>query len=316
MKHVLKTSPLLNDGDREVITAFFKHCTDQSASPRTSASIPLPLMSVADENDEISILCNSAWQGDTLLQLNLKEWTYQQVRRCNRAHEHLVAQMLEVAHAHPQQQIHLLKNKQVLQWIVGDLSFLPGPEPPDPQHVHLTKTAAQKHFYGQEVKWGQALMKAYRPDIHAWDEKNNWTTIFGQDIVKELMYLKGKNVVQKPKAKEGKEPDWEVEDEIIEVKNQTYFCGGTAPEKIAGVPLKYADVPQLWNKRVNIICVGGAEQACRNDLGILSGPALQKSPAKARHVAFWQSEGFQFTGASDILSSLVTPTTEEEPSKK
>ena len=46
---------------------------------------------------------------------------------------------------------------------------------------------------------------------------------------------------------------------MVEVKSRTWCTTGTAGEKVLGVPYKYADVPNLYNKPLMIVCVAYQE---------------------------------------------------------
>ena len=57
----------------------------------------------------------------------------------------------------------------------------------------------------------------------------------------------------------GYHPDIETDDFVYEVKGQRYFMGGTASEKVLGVPYKYADIPEIYGKPLKIVCVAYQE---------------------------------------------------------
>ena len=62
------------------------------------------------------------------------------------------------------------------------------------------------------------------------------------------MHILLDKIVKKPVKKENKQPDWEIDDSILEVKTQTFFTSGTAGDKILGCPFKYANIPELYGK--------------------------------------------------------------------
>jgi hypothetical protein len=116
--------------------------------------------------------------------------------------------------------------------------------------------------------------------------------------------LQGKTY-KKPANINGFQPDGETEDNIIEVKSQTYFTTGTAGEKIMGVPHKYVDVPELYEKPLKILCIACAEKLGREKYGVLAGPALSNSRGKQKNIAFYKSNGIEYIGATDIIRDIV-----------
>ena len=56
------------------------------------------------------------------------------------------------------EEIHLLRDKEVIQWLFGDLSFLP-------PIVKKNKTEDVKKLKKLEDEWGRAKMKIRRPDL-------------------------------------------------------------------------------------------------------------------------------------------------------
>ena len=187
--------------------------------------------------------------------------------------------------------ITLLREKEVVQWLFGDKSFLP-------VILKKNKTNDDKLYKIQEDTWGQAIMKTRRPDLKL---DKQWTNKFGEYLCEEMYTLCGK-VVSKPIIKEHFQPDLEVDDAIIEAKAQTLFTSGTAGEKILGVPFKYADIPDLYGKPLKILCMGGAEMVCRELYGNL--PGLKCSVQKKKYIDFYRQNNIEFVAASDILMSL------------
>ena len=168
----------------------------------------------------------------------------------------------------------LLRNREVLQWIYGDTSFLSNKP--------------------MEDRWGQTLMKSRRPDLKM---DKQWTNLFGEMIATELYLLLGQEVT-KPRKLKHYQPDLETE-KIIEVKTQTFYTDGTAGEKILGCPFKYAEIPVLYGKPLTILCIGGAEKACREQYGNLEGN--QCSPIKQEFLEFYRSKQIEYIGLTDLL---------------
>ena len=186
----------------------------------------------------------------------------------------------------------LLRQKEVIQWLFGDLSFLPAIE-------KKNKTTDEKKLKELEDQWGRAVMKGRRPNLSL---HKQWTNKFGEYLTEEIYTLLGKKVT-KPQKMEKFQPDYEVDDAIIEAKAETYYTSGTAGEKILGVPFKYADVPRLYGKPLKIMCLGGAEKACKEEYKNLS--RVECSPEKQKFLDFYRENGIEYIGASDILKRFT-----------
>ena len=185
----------------------------------------------------------------------------------------------------------LLRQKEVVQWLFGDLSFLP-------EIIKKNKTSDDAKYKISEDKWGQTMLKIRRPDLKL---DQQWTNKFGEHICEELYTLLGKDV-STPRKINHYLPDLEVDDSIIEAKAGTYYTSGTAGEKILGCPFKYAEIPDLYCKPLKIICMGGAEKICRDSYGNL--PGAKCSIQKKRFLDFFRENRIEYIGASDILKSF------------
>lgn len=187
----------------------------------------------------------------------------------------------------------LLRKKEVIQWVFGDLSYLPSIE-------KKNKTTDEAKYKVLEDKWGQDILKTRRPDLKL---DKQWTNKFGEHLCEEIFTLIGKQCT-KPIKKEHLQPDYEIDDAIIEAKAGTYHTSGTAGEKILGCPFKYADIPDLYSKPLKIFCIGGAERVCRDQYGNLTGAKC--SIQKKRFLDFFKENKIEYIGATDILKSLVS----------
>ena len=185
----------------------------------------------------------------------------------------------------------LLRQKEVVQWLFGDLSFLPTIE-------KKNKKKDDEQYKALEDKWGQRIMKTRRPDLKL---DKQWTNKFGEYICEEMYTLLGKDVII-PVKKENYLPDREVDDAILEVKAGTFYTSGTAGEKILGCPFKYADIPELYGKPLKILCMGGAEKVCRESYGNL--PGVKCTAQKNKFIDFFRENRIEYVGASDILKAL------------
>ncbi len=195
----------------------------------------------------------------------------------------------------------LLRQKEVLQWIFGDTSFLP------PSKGNPSKSAETSRLKPLEDKWGNS-MSMLVPALHEnikrknpeEDKTRQWTGPFGEQICKELYILLNEN--PKRISKESLEIDFETDSCMIEVKTQTYFTTGTAGEKIMAVPFKYRNVLDIYGKPLKIVCVGGAERLGRFQYGILDN----RDDNAAKLLDFYKNElGIEFVGIRDLLKPLI-----------
>ncbi len=194
--------------------------------------------------------------------------------------------------SHPDERIRLLRRRDVLQWLFGDLSFLPPIE-------RKNKTQDILALKPLEDTWGQGVVRAIRPDLRL---EKQWTNLFGEYLCQEIQVALGKNPFV-PVTKEGFHPDVETEDQMVEAKAGTYFTTGTAHEKIAGVFFKYADVPTLYGKPLRIVCLGGAERLARDQYGLLAGQKC--TPQKQRILEFHRANGVEVVGATELLMRMI-----------
>ena len=169
--------------------------------------------------------------------------------------------------------ISLLRDRNVVKWIFGDLSFLP------------------EHKKEQEDKWGRGYLK--KP-------MKQWSGVLGESIGKEVCILLYDNV-RVPTPIQKFRLDLETDTYMIEVKTQTYLTGGTAAEKIPAVSFKYADIPFLTGKKLQIICIAGAEEQSRK-CGLLPGSG--QTFHKQNYVKFFNDNQVEFVGMSDLLKAL------------
>jgi hypothetical protein len=200
--------------------------------------------------------------------------------------------VLSFVEKHPEHPIVLLKNREVIQWLLGDLSFLPPIE-------SKNKTTDEPKLKILEDKWGQLMLKNRRPDLKL---DKQWTNKFGEHLCEEIHMISGKQFY-KPVKKEHYQPDSEVDDAIWEVKAGTFFTSGTAGEKILGCPFKYAEIPDLYSKPLKILCMGGAEKICREQYGNISGP--KTTPQKQKFLDFFKLNHIEYVATTDILKSWI-----------
>ncbi len=177
--------------------------------------------------------------------------------------------------------IKLLRNKEVVQWIHGDLSFLKG-------HTSLKDL---------ENKWGRKVLKSIRGDLKL---KGAWSGKMGEHLLEEVCELNGIEC-NRPVKKKNHCPDLETEQFIWEVKTSTYGTKGTANEKILGTPIKYRNIFNLYDKPLRIVCVANAEKESIHKYGNLGGKKHDENMKKI--LEFYKNElNIEYVGLTDLLT--------------
>nr|WNL49571.1 hypothetical protein MarFTMF_055 [Marseillevirus sp.] len=206
--------------------------------------------------------------------------------------EVVISNFLDSLEDNTDKKIVLLREKQVLQWVFGDLSFLPSVE---------KKTIKQ---YTQKLKkyeddWGRKILAKKRPDLKL---KGQWSGPFGEALCEEMCVLLGKHP-RRPKKKENKMPDVETDEEIFEVKTQTYMTTGTASQKILSVPFLYCEIPELFGKPLKIVCIGGAEKLCRENYGVFCNDVCER---KKKILEFYKEMGMEFLAFTELIQNYLS----------
>ena len=122
----------------------------------------------------------------------------------------------------------------------------------------------------EEKKWGCEMIRKYIPGNEDYKINNQWTTKLCEHAVKLVLEKLNKNprrIVKIESSLDGRpnyNPDWETDDKIHEVKGRTWCTTGTAGEKILGCPVKYAEIPRIKNKPLEIILVAYQEYEGKN----------------------------------------------------
>ena len=169
----------------------------------------------------------------------------------------------------------LLLKPCVLDWICGRGRWVGGCQP---------------KYNRAEKEWALEILNS----------KNKvWSSSLGELIVKNILELNGEKV-WRPKTIEGCRPDWETEESIYEVKTRNWTTTGTVGEKILGVPYKYANVPQLYNKPLKIVLVGYQEYEATVKFNIFN-------PTKQRQaqIDLWKTQGIEFLKCSELLDNRI-----------
>jgi hypothetical protein len=178
-----------------------------------------------------------------------------------------------------------LKNKEILQYLYEDFSFLP--EIKNPKN----KTSTNKERKEQEDIWGRNLT----------GKKKDWSGPFGEEIAKEILYILSLNPI-KPKKINNSQLDIETNDCIWEIKNKTYFTSGTAAEKNGNVPYKYADLIDIFNKPLKILLIAGCEKEGRERQHYIGNTA---SSRQKMDIQYWFDTQRQFIPITSLLEVFI-----------
>lgn len=165
------------------------------------------------------------------------------------------------------------------------------------------------------------LLKEAKKEEDAWGDKiiggnggTQWTTKLCQDLVLEALMKLGRKNVRRATPHESSirdkqyQPDLECDDFVYEVKGRNWTTSGTAGEKILGVPLKYGEVPRLYQKPLQIILVGYQEYEAREGFGF--GDLLDSSnqtPELHESLAFYKEHQIEYVAFTDILKTIGYP---------
>lgn len=141
------------------------------------------------------------------------------------------------------------KTKIAIDWALN--------KPPNlSQKSDCTMKKQKKDKATEEKEWGNTMI----------GKKNckQWTTKLGEDVIMyNLLKINNENPI-KPKIKKNFQPDWETDEYIYEVKTWSWWCDGTAHEKVFGTAIKYRNIPELYNKPLRIICIARQEYELEN----------------------------------------------------
>ena len=107
----------------------------------------------------------------------------------------------------------LLRQKEVIQWLIGDLSFLPGIE----EQKSKSKNGKARKIL--EDNWGKKALKLKIPDLKL---DGQWTNKFGEHLLEEIYEMQNIKF-KKPINKNNHQPDLEVDECVLEAKAETYF---------------------------------------------------------------------------------------------
>jgi hypothetical protein len=172
--------------------------------------------------------------------------------------------------------------------------------------ITLKDTESEKklrNFKEIEKQWGNSVIND--------SGSKQWTTVLCQDLVAEALTLLGRKNVRSTTSKKSSlrdkkyNPDLECDDYVYEVKGRSWTTPGTAGEKILGVPLKYGEIPRLYNKPLQIILVGYQEYEAREKFAF--GDLLDSSNQTEElreSLAFYKEQEIEYISFTSILKRL------------
>ncbi len=158
-------------------------------------------------------------------------------------------------------------------------------------------------------KKNQLIEYKFSRNYYKGNSQKQWTSKFGEELVKTLLENTGEKVWYPDKNKFNFILDLETSKAIYEVKTRNWTTSGTAGEKILGVPFKYADMPTLYGKPLYIVLVGYQEYEAINKFGMFGGP--KGSLKKNILMDLYKSWNIEFIKCSDLLSQFVEESFEE-----
>ena len=189
----------------------------------------------------------------------------------------------------------MLENKKIIQWCYEPITT-----------ISLRNTSNKKKLEKakeEEKLWGNEILST--------KEGKQWTTVLCQDLVMEALIKLGRNNVKKTRPKKSTlrikkyQPDLECDDFVYEVKGRSWCTPGTAGEKILGVPLKYGELPGLYNKPLRIILVGYQEHEAKEmfAFGDLLDSSNQTKELR-ESLAYFKEHQIEYIGFTDILKEI------------
>jgi hypothetical protein len=168
--------------------------------------------------------------------------------------------------------------------------------------INTTNSKLLKVANDQEREWARSVIGGVG---------NQWTTELCQTLVKESLVLLGMQNVHSTTMKQSTmrhkkyDPDLESDEFVYEVKGRSWTTPGTAGEKILGVPLKYGELPRLYNKPLRIILVGYQEYEARN--GYAFGDLLNSNEQTIElreSLDYFSKHQIEYIGFTDILKKI------------
>lgn len=146
-----------------------------------------------------------------------------------------------------------------------------------------------------EKKWGNKMIGQ--------QANSQWTTLLGEKLVHHILSILKENPTKVDK-KDGLQPDRITNTRVIEVKTRNWYTDGTAGEKVLGTWMKYQDIPELYGKRLDIVCVAFQEYELQYGKFKFFGNGVSSKTKQALDLAKeWDIRYIRF---SDLISPLLS----------
>lgn len=189
----------------------------------------------------------------------------------------------------------LLENPEVIKWCFEGVTKL--------TLVNESDVKRLAPYKEEEKLWGNKTMGT--------TGAKQWTTVLCQNLVQEaLVKLGRKNVHKTGQVKSSLrdkkyDPDLVCDEFVYEVKGRSWCTAGTAGEKILGVPLKYGEIPNLYNKPLKIVLVGYQEYEAREKWGFGDLLDNKNQTTELREaLEYYKEHGIEYIGFTDILKEI------------
>lgn len=188
----------------------------------------------------------------------------------------------------------LLDNPEVIKWCYRPVTEI--------SLINSNNSQELKKANKKEMDWARSVIGGLG---------NQWTTKLCQDLVKEALIKLGRKNVTSTTSKKSSlrekrySPDLQCDQYVYEVKGRSWTTPGTAGEKILGVPLKYGEVPRLYDKPLQIVLVGYQEYEAKEKFAF--GDLLDKNnqtPELRESLAFYKDQEIEYIGFTDILKEV------------
>jgi len=196
-------------------------------------------------------------------------------------------------------ELNLLNNMEFIKWCYEWITK---------ESLATTSSAkVLKPFADEENLWWNKLINQ--------NNNNQRTTLLCQEWVREalkkLWYRNVRNAVAiKSTVRDKKyQPDLECDDYVREVKWRNRTTPWTAWEKILGTPLKYSEVPTLYDKPLKIILVWYQEYEAKTSFACWD--LLEKSGWRTKELddilLFYKEKNIEYISFTELLKKIWLP---------
>ncbi|MGB3988181.1 MAG: hypothetical protein WBK67_00590 [Minisyncoccales bacterium] len=194
--------------------------------------------------------------------------------------------------------LNLLNNLEVIKWCYEGIT--------DTSLKNTDNEKKLKEAKEIEKKWGNKI-------IGKSEDRNikQWTTTLCESVVEEALIILGRKNIRRVKPVKSSirdkrySPDLECDDYVYEIKGRNWCTPGTAGEKILGVPLKYGELPRLFNKPLKIILVAYQEYEAKQKFAF--GDLLDKNNQTKElqdSLFFYKGQKIEYVAFTDILKQI------------